>query len=510
MKKVLSILIAATMLLSACSSNETTSKKKKKSNKGETTVEEKVKDKEDDDEDDDEDLGDLDFDDSDETVIEVEIGDTITYGSYPQGADGTVGPIEWRVLDVQDGMALLISEMGLDAKPYNEMRGDVSWETCTLRAWLNNDFMNTAFTEEEQEQIANATVINDCNPNFGTDGGNDTVDKIFLLSLEEVQVYFNLEKYIDNDEDYCSGDECCCRPTDYAVAQGVYVYSATKSTNKKYNGLTGWWLRSPGFHNTVAAHVTAVGVCTGSGSVDADSVDGAVRPSMWIDLTGKGRDRILEQDLSKVEVGDYITFGTYPQNSDGAVRPIKWQVLEIKDGKALIISKYGLDCKPYNQDCVAVTWENCTLRAWLNQDFMNIAFTQEEQQRIVETTLKNEDNPKYGTAGGNDTTDKVFLLSINEVMDYYHCSINEKEDEPNVYGIGDRNCWCFPTEYAINNGVTQIYPCCWWWLRSSGDVQEAAAGAMGKRIGLSYYVDDDGRDGKYGAAVRPVMWIELD
>ena len=83
-------------------------------------------------------------------------------------------------------------------------------------------------------------------------------------------------------------------------------------------------------------------------------------------------------------------------------------MLAIEDGKALIISEYGLDAMRYNTDVVDITWEECTLRGWLNDDFYNTAFTEEEQARIALTQLINDDNLAYSTEGGNDTDDKVF------------------------------------------------------------------------------------------------------
>lgn len=503
MKKTVSLLIAATMLLTACS-NSVDGKKKTKISRVDKHVEE-------DDHEENEEVvkrKDNDPDDSDIETVSTEVGERITFGSYPQGADGTVKPIEWQVLDVQDGMALLISVYGLDAKPYNEYRiEDVSWETCTLRAWLNNDFMNTAFTEEEKTQIAKTTVINEYNPISGADSGNDTEDQMFLLSLEEVQEYFDLDM-IDNGETYCAGDSCCCTPTEYAAFMGAYVYEAKKAKNENYNGNTGWWLRSPGFDDSIAAHVTAVGYCTGSAEVHPDSREGAVRPSMWIDLTGKGRDRIRIQDLSEVVKGDVITLGTYPQDENGSVRPIKWQVLEVKDGKALIISEYGLDCKPYNTEETDVTWETCTLRAWLNQDFMNTAFTPSEQGLIAETKLVNEDNPMYGTKGGNDTTDKVFLLSLNEVLEYFDLTLNNGQEDSEVYCFGEGS-GAFPTEYCVKQGLTRVYATCRWWLRSPGQTNTMAACSLGRRTGPGFFVNNDGAGAKYGVAVRPAMWITL-
>ena len=145
--------------------------------------------------------------------VTVSVGETITFGSYEQDADTSNGkePIEWRVLDKKNDKALVISKYALDCQPYNETYADVTWETCTLRRLLNSDFVDEAFSAEEQEEIAITTVTADANPDYDTDPGNDTKDKIFLLSIDEVESYFS------------SDSDRMCAPTQYAISQGVWA-----------------------------------------------------------------------------------------------------------------------------------------------------------------------------------------------------------------------------------------------------------------------------------------------
>ena len=98
--------------------------------------------------------------------------------------------------------------------------------------------------------------------------------------------------------------------------------------------------------------------------------------------------------------------------------------------------------KPYNEEWTDVTWETCTLRTWLNEDFYTTAFSKKERGYIAETLVKNEDNPEYGTVGGNDTRDKVFLLSIGEATTYF-------DPDPDAYGPARR---AKVTEYAKAQG----------------------------------------------------------
>ena len=78
------------------------------------------------------------------------------------------------------------------------------------------------------------------------------------------------------------------------------------------------------------------------------------------------------QEYTSKNVRDYIKFGSYPQTVKGIVRPIEWQVLDVQDNKALLISKFGLDVQPYNNTKAKVTWDTCSLRSWLNKDFLNM------------------------------------------------------------------------------------------------------------------------------------------
>jgi len=196
---------------------------------------------------------------------------------------------------------------------------------------------------------------------------------------------------------------------------------------------------------------------------------------------------------SSSAVGDVVTFGTYEQdnNTENGAEDIEWIVLDKKDGKALVISKYALDCQPYHETYKDVSWKTCTLRQWLNNEFLNTAFSETEQGDIVKMTLVNIDNATYGTDGGNDTQDKVFLLSI---------------DEANEYFANDDARECKPTAYAKEQGAFVDSDNCWWWLRSPGDGQDDAAGVntFGHVYGYGFHVHD--RD----SAVRPALWITLE
>lgn len=199
---------------------------------------------------------------------------------------------------------------------------------------------------------------------------------------------------------------------------------------------------------------------------------------------------------NNTKVGDYIRFGTYEQDNDtsNGKEAIEWLVLEVKDGKALVISKYVLDNKLIleNQQ-INFAWETCTLRAWLNNDFINAAFTSDEKAAIPTVTVSADKNPDYDTNPGNATQDKVFLLSIPEANSYFDSDIARQ---------------CKPTAYAIANGahVNSSNGNCRWWLRSPGGYQASAA-----IVGSEGDTDEYGYDVYWCVCgVRPALWIDLD
>lgn len=206
-----------------------------------------------------------------DTVKNASVGDTITFGAYEQDNNTSNGKeaIEWTVLD-KDGMSLLlISKQALDCQQYNTSYTDVTWESCSLRKWMNGTFLNKAFNAEEQAQIQNTTVSADKNPEYNTNPGNATTDKVFLLSINEVEKYFN------------SDEARKCAPTAYAKAQGAYTSDIYKTASGA--ATCWWWLRSPGSDQSHAADVD------NDGSVDyygnyVDYAYDAVRPALWINL----------------------------------------------------------------------------------------------------------------------------------------------------------------------------------------------------------------------------------
>lgn len=149
-------------------------------------------------------------------------GCIITFGIYPQTAYGIdCTPIEWLVLDVQDGNALLLSRYGLDAKPFNAVNVNATWATCTLRTWLNDAFLHYAFKSQERMRIVCSQVSNADNQGYSKwkpSGRYDTVDKIFLLNYREANAYLSVNLSTGSSSDT---PQAVVHPTRYAILQGA-------------------------------------------------------------------------------------------------------------------------------------------------------------------------------------------------------------------------------------------------------------------------------------------------
>ena len=196
---------------------------------------------------------------------DISIGDSMHFGAYEQDGDTSNGKeaIEWVVLDIKDGKALVISKYALDCRRYTAPNTykHWNWETCSLRYWLNGTFLNHAFSDEERAKIAQTAVSADSNSKYSIKSGNETNDMVFLLSISEMEKYFT------------SSSSRRCKATAYAMSQGII-------TTDKSNCL--WWLRSHGYERTNSAYVDIDGLIHCNVSSDSDGY--GVRPALWIDL----------------------------------------------------------------------------------------------------------------------------------------------------------------------------------------------------------------------------------
>lgn len=203
------------------------------------------------------------------------VGETVKFGCYEQDDDPENGKeeIEWTVLALEGDKALLISKYALDCQPYHDTHGSISWEACSLRKWLNDSFLNEAFSSAHQKRIPETQVPADENPDFPLSvPGNPTVDRVFLLSMPEA------DRYFDSDE------ARICVPTPYAAARGLDTYDAVMVDGR---AACWWWLRTPGINIISAALVFHSGMIFSSGNGVGRTCN-AVRPALWVELGVQG------------------------------------------------------------------------------------------------------------------------------------------------------------------------------------------------------------------------------
>lgn len=188
-------------------------------------------------------------------------GDTVVMGSFRQEPGDISRPLEWLVIKRAGERALLISKYGLEARPYHDFVRDITWEECSLRAWLNGEFFRESFSEEERKLVCLTRLENPDRADLGISGGGVTADRIFCLSIAEVRE--------------CLRDRNLriCRPTPRVLESRI--------CRTGLNGASFWWLRSPGGMQCRAAGIGENGALCAGGNY-ADYREGLVRPAMWV------------------------------------------------------------------------------------------------------------------------------------------------------------------------------------------------------------------------------------
>ena len=331
--------------------------------------------------------------------------------------------LEWIVLRTNEqGEKLLLSKYVIDARLYNEIepgdpgRDNQSWDTSTLRGWLNTDFIENSFDEFEKKGIIQSYEANGNNKKFHTKGGDNTYDNVFVLSIDEAEAYF------------ASDEDRKAKPLeDPASYDELWVDE---------DGYCSWWLRSPGCEAGYGANVRSNGFVYLRGD-DRNIFRLGVRPAMWVSfgridsaimnesLHAKyekeqseriAAERTVEVDLNLIRFvnGQTAYFGNYGGEK------LVWRILDKQDDKVLLVTESIVYSSAYDFTEKDTTWEKCSLRKWLNNSFLNEAFSQEEKKMILMTEITNSGNKDKKVPGGNNTEDKVFLLSLDEAETYFH------------------------------------------------------------------------------------------
>ena len=275
------------------------------------------------------------------------VGDIVQFGGY-----------DWRVLDIENGKALIIVDSIIDWGAYNEEDGDTTWAECSLRNYLNNEFYNS-FSSDEMFRISATEVNNNNNSWFDSTGGEATSDYIFLLSIDELIRYFGdsdapnnwdgyswsahsqnfSDEYNENRKAVLNMTEEQIKSASERISESDFCVYTEEEMQKRLTDnigtIGGWWLRTPGLSGSHAAHVSANGSVMVAGTLGAGGpytislghgpmIDFlGIRPSMWVTLDANSIENSNADDSystsTSVQIGNIIQFGGYD-----------WQVMDIQ------------------------------------------------------------------------------------------------------------------------------------------------------------------------------------
>ena len=413
-------------------------------------------------------------------LADAKYGETVTVGAYEQDGNKDNGkePIEWMVAAKMPGKVLLVSKYVLERMPFesNDEVNAVIYPDSTIRAWLNGEFYDEAFSAEEKAMIPLTEIVTTYIEDYHKDT-TSSEDRVFLLSYDEAN------KYLASHE----GSPQIAPPTEAVKATGMYVWDNSDNEKNQTPGV-GWMLRDSADSTYRYSKVDGGGYLSRDYGDDINDRNG-VRPAMWLvyneeEMTAYERDGVVPEDeelnakLSALKVGDQVEMGLFDPTSRvyGNVHAIIWTVLEIKDGKALLFADGNIAYMPLNDDREADTcyWEMCSLRAYLNGDeFLNWTFTPAERAKIALTDVHTQDDSTWQRPGGPDTKDYVFLASKEEIETYFPEKANA--------ALAEENYWLRSADF-VEDYMAYIY---------------AGTGGVGSNNAYAY------------SGVRPMMWVEI-
>ena len=437
---------------------------------------------------------------------EVFLGAILQLGRYPTRSDNSFMPLDWYVIEVGDDDATLIADRCIDCRPYHSRRGPVTWATSDIRTWLNTIFFERAFNSDEASVVLNTTLINSENNRYGIHGGNDTVDKVFLLSVDEASEYF------------ADWRDLAATITEFAEKRGAYCDSEKRGI---------WWLRTPGRVADSVSYIAADGYVHDYDGRMALADNYSVRPAIRIRLKRRYRNK-LERETERarnkaaaekrraeqkaqeqkahdaeeneahlaterrraaeqraresgytpipndVTVGTVIAFGHYPDDA-----ALNWRVIDVNDNSVLLVTEPCVTRRPFAYDAKTSNWKDSLVRAWLNDDFIYRAFSDVERSAIEPTNLADQ---------GPSCQDRVFCLSKSEVEHYF---------------ASEHDRIAFELSNLTKGGHPDSTPASWW-LRTPGTFGDSficAVLGMGKILGMGLSCSDA------GTSVRPAMWV---
>ncbi len=511
-------------------------------------------------------------------------GDCILLGTCEQdnNSDNGKEQIEWEVLGENDNGVLLLSKYILYFTQYNEDDTSVTWETSSLRnscfEFFNDNFAPGSRLRTNEVTLKNVDLVND--RGIREKEENDTQDMMFCLSYDEICDYFRLSSDGYNQALMAS-------PTESAKARlrAPYNYISRVISEadymEKYSGygydsdcigreVCPWLLRTVFHGGAVQAKAIDGDGCSGLlASVNGSYLCG-VRPALYINKSGFNgnagnadtnitgskalcdveKQMIMKELADKYTIsGNYVLLGSYEQdgNEENGLESIEWEVIGVDDNSVLVVSRYVLDYKPYFKtiegEVQGNSWGTSFLRTWLNETFINTAFSQEDQARINPTFLT-ENIHTGDTEEQNYTEDRIFCLSIDEIFNYYkfnnYDEIHNYSRKMKTFRGGDcQELMVEPAEYLKDLYYFYTYdevdyydnfsgygytpdcigkPVCSWWVRdivfldskSNAWVEQVLQSGQ---IGICDDPDEDVHGGSAGwvsvpGGVRPAMYLK--
>ncbi len=389
----------------------------------------------------------------------LKASDTFTFGTWEQDGKSGSEPITWVVLRQDVGKMLVLSEKLLEymcfiagTEENKYPRG--LYKDSDLRTFLNGDFYNKAFTDDEKAMIQSSVITTNYKDEHYNELTYQTEDKVFALSKDEAARYV------------CSlGATVFGVPTQRVSDENPYKVSNVSGVNGVENAMT-WWLRDMGVDSSKYASVITANTTRKYNNDDEVYEGGGMRPAMWIvynaaDAEGyaKGEvkpkeDEQLNAKIAALKVGSKIQFGVYDNNlySMDGFETLSWTVIDEDDISFLILSdtNAGSSYSVFDnrQDIEDTSWAESYLRAYINSDeFLDMTFTPQEKAKLILThiTTSGEDSRDGGAA----TDDLLFIPDVNDVEKYssvFSININAK------YWLRSQMSWAPYIAFASGNG----------------------------------------------------------
>ena len=375
-------------------------------------------------------------------------GDKIVMGAWEGEA------LSWTVICQHVGKALMICDKVVDKRVYNEKRGIANWKDSDVRSWLNGEFYDKAFNDGEKELVLMSALKTRYTEDYKF-YYTETEDHVFLLSVSE------FSKYLMG-----KGASAFGVPIEALAKKKPYM-SEVKGVEGVEKGMT-WWLRDGSDESGYACDVAGYDAKYSTYGNEADNSSG-VRPAMWIVYDGEfmkeyeeGKtapraDEALDAKLKELKAGDVFTFGRYdinPRVSDG-YEDTSWVVLEDAGDYLFItlnapIVSYYYQREPFEGD---LTWAKSELRQFINdEEFLNELFTPQEKAKLQATQITTEGDEMWKREGGDDTVDRLFLLSKAEVEKYFPTAEEQVLGEGVAYWLRNPSFVDSSMAYVFPNG----------------------------------------------------------